>query len=79
MTVVNPRQDADLQVECTSKGTNASGGSAQILHDADWNACNTFDNPDRVVPKQIAVRVEGSKLLLDLPRLSVATVVVSIH
>jgi alpha-N-arabinofuranosidase len=78
VSCVNPRHDADLRVECVLKGANASGATAQILHDAEWNACNTFDNPDRIVPKQLQVRVEGSKLLLDLPRLSVATAVMQI-
>jgi alpha-N-arabinofuranosidase len=79
VSVVNPRHDADLQVECTLKGINASGGSAQILHDTDWNACNSFDNPERVVPRPLPIRVDGSKIVLDLPRLSVATAVITIH
>lgn len=76
---VNPRHDADLQVECMLKGADLSVGTAQILHDAEWNACNSFDAPDRVVPKLLTVRVEGSKILLDLPRLSVATAVLPIR
>src|ERR1035437_10039942 len=79
VTFVNPRHDADLQVECALKGISATGGTAQILHDTEWNACNTFDNPDRIVPKVMAIRVERSKLQLDLPRLSLATAVVSIQ
>jgi alpha-L-arabinofuranosidase len=76
---VNPRHDSDLQVECTLKGSLAEGGTAQILHDVDRNACNSFDNPDRVVPKQQPIRVNGSNLQLDLPRLSVATAILQIH
>jgi alpha-L-arabinofuranosidase len=79
VTMVNPRHDVDLQVECTLKGTGASGCSAQILHDGEWNACNTFDNPERVTPRLLPTRIDGSKLVLDLPRLSVATAVVQIH
>jgi alpha-N-arabinofuranosidase len=70
---------ADLQVECAWKGTSATGGTAQILHDIEGNAGNTFDNPDRIVPKPMAIRVERSRLPLDLPRLSVATAVVSMQ
>jgi len=76
LTFVNPRHDADMQVECAVKGINIGGGGAQILHDTDWNACNSFDSPDRVVPKQLTVRGDQSKIVLDLPRLSVATAVV---
>jgi alpha-L-arabinofuranosidase len=76
---VNPRHDGDLQVECILKGADLSVGTAQILHDAEWNTCNSFDTPDRVVPKLLTVRVEGSKILPDLPRLSVATAVLPIR
>src|ERR1700732_5110547 len=38
---VNPRHDADLQVECMLKGADLSVGTAQILHEAEWNACNS--------------------------------------
>ncbi|SPF44154.1 Intracellular exo-alpha-L-arabinofuranosidase [Candidatus Sulfotelmatobacter kueseliae] len=78
VTLVNPRHDVDLQVECTLKGVNPSPGTAQILHDAEWNACNTFDHPDRIVPKPLTLRVDGSQVHLDLPRLSVATAVLPI-
>ncbi len=79
VSFVNPRHDADLQVECTLEGCVAEGATAQILHDADWNACNTFDNPDRVVPKPHPIKVNGSKIQLDLPALSVATAILPIH
>lgn len=78
-TFVNPRHDVDLHVECTLKGAAADGGTAQILHDTDWNACNSFDQPDRVVPKPWTVRTEGSKVQLDLPRLALVTAVLPIH
>jgi len=74
LTLVNPRNDADLQVECTLAGTSAKTGTAQILHDKDLNACNSFDQPDRVMPQSHPVQVSGSKVQIDLPRMSVATV-----
>jgi alpha-N-arabinofuranosidase len=79
VTFVNPRHDSDLQVECSLKGAVADGGTSQLLRDADWNACNSFDNPDRVVPRPQPVKVSGSKKQFDLPRLSVTTVVPPIH
>ena len=78
-TLVNPRHDSDLQVECTLRGKFAEAGTAQILHDADWNACNTFDNPDRLLPKQHPVNVNASKIQIDVPRPSLVTAVVPIH
>ncbi len=79
ITLVNPHHDSDLEVDCTLSGVNASGGTAEILHDADWNACNSFDNPDKIIPKQHSVRVDGSRMQLQLPRLSVVTAVLQIH
>jgi alpha-N-arabinofuranosidase len=75
ISLVNPRGDADLQVECTLAGSSAKTGTAQILHDNDLNACNSFEQPDRVAPRSHPVQVTGSKVQIDLPRLSVATVI----
>ncbi len=74
ITFVNPKADADLEIDCTLRGSTARGGSAQILHDPDLNAYDSFDAPDRVLPRTHPVRVEGSRVQMDLPRLSVASV-----
>jgi alpha-N-arabinofuranosidase len=74
VSLVNPRNDADLHVECTLAGSSARAGTAQILHDADLNAYNSFEQPNRVVPQSHPVQVSGSKIMVDLPRLSVATI-----
>ena len=71
---VNPRTDADFQVACTLKGVSLAGASGQILHDADWNACNTFEDPDHVVPRPLDVHADGAGIHFDLPRMSVATI-----
>ncbi|MGH9344963.1 MAG: alpha-N-arabinofuranosidase [Terriglobia bacterium] len=74
LSLVNPRYDADASVECSLRGASASGGSAQILHDNDYNACNSFDDPDHITPKSHPVSVNGSTIQLDVPRMSVVTV-----
>jgi len=74
LSLVNPFPDQDLEIQCALQGTTATQGAALLLHDADWNACNSFDAPDRVMPKMQPVKVEGSNVRLDLPRMSVATV-----
>ena len=71
---VNPQVATDMTVDCTLRGVSARGGSAQILHDADGNAYNSFEAPDRVVPRPHPVQVQGGRVQLQLPRLSVATV-----
>ncbi len=78
ISLVNPRGDSDLDVKCTLPGVTAKQASAQILHDNDFNAYNSFDNPGRVILRDHAVTLEGSKVRLDLPRLSVATVTLRI-
>ena len=74
LSLVNPKHDADVEIDCTLQGSSAKSATAQILHDTDWNACNSFENPDRVVPKPHPVTVEESRVRIDLPRLSVATI-----
>jgi alpha-L-arabinofuranosidase len=74
LTFVNPRSDKDLEVDSTLRGASATSGTAQIITNSDWNACNTFQNPDKVVPQSHPVNVTASRIHLDLPRLSVATV-----
>jgi alpha-N-arabinofuranosidase len=76
VSLVNPTSDADWQIEGTLRGVSAKSAAARILHDPDLNAYNSFDQPDRVTPRSHPVRIEGGRLMMDLPRLSVATVAV---
>jgi alpha-L-arabinofuranosidase len=73
---VNPRTDADVSVQCELRDASTASATGQILHDADWNVANTFDTPDRLVPKPFDVQVNGSQIRFDLPSMSVATVTV---
>ena len=74
ISVVNPRADADVELECVLRGASVRATSARILHDADWNAYNSFEQPDQVVPKPHPGAVDEKNLRMDLPRLSVATI-----
>jgi alpha-N-arabinofuranosidase len=78
VTLVNPRGDADMEVECNLPGVSVKQASAQILHDNDLNAYNGFEGPERVAIKEHRATPEGAKVRLDLPRLSVATVTIQI-
>lgn len=73
VSFVNPHATGEMDVTCDLPGINAQNVAAQILHNADLNACNTFDNPDLIVPKEHPARVEQGKLRINLPPLSVAT------
>ena len=74
LSLVNPYPDQDMEIQCALRGATAKNATAVLLHDADWNACNSFDAPDHVVPKPHPVKLEGATVRLDLPRMSVATV-----
>ena len=75
---MNPRHDVDMTVDCALRGASAKQARAQILHDADLNACNSFDNPDRLMPKPHEAAAEGGSIRITLPAMSVATVTVEI-
>jgi alpha-N-arabinofuranosidase len=74
LSLVNPLPDQDFEIQCALRGATAKNASALLLHDADWNAFNGFDAPERIVPKPHPVKVEAPTVRLDLPRMSVATV-----
>lgn len=74
LTFVNPKHDSGMNVVCSLSGGTPGSVKAQILHDADFNACNTFENPDRIVPRDHRVTISSSALSLELPPLSIAAV-----
>ena len=79
VSLVNPRADLDMDVECELRGARAKQGRAQILHDSDLNACNSFDQPDRVTIRPHEVSVAADKLRIMLPAMSVATVTLEVE
>jgi alpha-N-arabinofuranosidase len=76
LTCVNPKHDASMRVNCVLAGSTAAAASARILQHGDYNACNTFDAPDRIVPRDHPVAVDGSRVTLDLPPLAIATALI---
>lgn len=78
VTLVNPRHDLAMDVDCALRGVTAKSGSAQILHDADINAYNSFDHPDQVTIKPHQVAVNGASFRIALPAMSVATVTLQV-
>lgn len=74
VSLVNPSATADIDADCAIRGVKAASCSAKILHDADFNAYNSFDQPDRIVPRDHPVTLDGTNLRLSLPRLSVVTI-----
>ncbi len=75
VTVVNPKHDTALAVDCALAREKIALAKARILHHRDWNACNTFEDPHQVVPREHPVSAEGSSVRVDLPPLSIVTVI----
>jgi alpha-N-arabinofuranosidase len=78
VTWVNPRHDEAMDVDCALAGAAATSGSARILHHRDFNACNTFENPEVIVPKDHKIEVSGSRLRVELPPLAIVTAAVNL-
>jgi alpha-N-arabinofuranosidase len=76
VTAVNPKHDVSMRVNFVLAGSTAASASARILQHDDFNACNTFDAPDRIVPRDHPVAVDGSRIALELPPLAIATALV---
>jgi alpha-L-arabinofuranosidase len=79
VSLVNPGTDQDIEVECALRGARAKQGRAQILHDSDLNAYNSFDHPDRVTIQPHEVAVEADRIRIVLPAMSVATVTLEVE
>jgi alpha-N-arabinofuranosidase len=75
-TFVNPKHDTAMFVECTLAGASVAEAKARILHHDDYNACNTFAQPDVIVPRPHAVEARGGTLRMELPPLSISTATV---
>ncbi len=77
LTVVNPDPDLSTDVRCHLDGVRVSGADGRIIHHTDWNAWNSFDNPETISPCPFPVSTTESSLQFPLPPFSVATVVAS--
>jgi alpha-N-arabinofuranosidase len=73
VTLVNPRHDQAMDVDCALRGVSAKPGRAEILHDSSINAFNSFEQPDRLMVKPHEVAVESGRLRVTLPAMSIVT------
>ncbi|HMF76712.1 MAG TPA: alpha-L-arabinofuranosidase C-terminal domain-containing protein [Bryobacteraceae bacterium] len=78
VTLVNPKHDEAMKVSCGIAGRSVAKAKARSLYHADLNACNTFDAPDTIVPRELAVTTRGTELSVELPPLSVTTIEVEL-
>jgi alpha-N-arabinofuranosidase len=74
VSLVNPRTSTDVHADCSFTDATPTSASAQILHNADMNAYNSFDDPDKITIKPHTVSVEGGRMRVDIPAMSIVTV-----
>jgi alpha-N-arabinofuranosidase len=78
VSLVNPKDRQEVTAECVLHGVTPRKATARILHHADRNAANSFDAPDAITPAAHPARIQAGTLVVDLPPLSVVTVVVEL-
>lgn len=78
ISLVNPKHDTALRVDCALDGRAAASATAQILTHRDFNAANTFENPTAIVPQSHPIQAAGSSVRLDVPPMSIVTATVQI-
>ena len=76
ISFVNPKSDASLQIDCALDGRTAKSAAAQILTHKDFNAANTFGNPNAILPQSHPIQAAGSSVKLVLPPMSIVTATV---
>ncbi len=72
MTNLDPNQP--VEIDASVSGINAKSASGETLTAPKVDSVNTFDAPNTVAPKPISAKVEGGKLVLNLPAKSVTVV-----
>jgi alpha-N-arabinofuranosidase len=74
LTVVNPDHERPRDLRIRVARGSLSGARAEILHNPDWNACNTFERPDTIVPRAAPVQTERDAVRCTVPPLSVLSI-----
>lgn len=73
LTLVNPGQDRAMTVDCALAGAAAGSATGRILQHADLNACNTFEAPNTIVPREHRVEMARGGMRIELPPLGIVT------
>ncbi|MCP2240945.1 alpha-N-arabinofuranosidase [Thermoanaerobacterium thermosaccharolyticum] len=70
---LNPKES--VTVECEFRGAKVSKATCTILTADEMNAHNTFDNPNKVVPKEFdEIKIIDNKVIVTMPKMSVIVV-----
>ena len=74
LTLVNPKHDTGMRVSCEIAGASNLTAQARILHHPDYNAANTLESPDVIMPREHSVTAKGSQLNVEMRPFSIVTV-----
>lgn len=74
ITISNASIDEEFDIDCVMPRAEYTTVSARVLS-GEFNACNTFENPDLVAPTAYdGVALNGEKLTIKLPKCSVVSI-----
>ena len=74
ITISNASVDEEFEIDCVMPRAEYTTVSARVLS-GEFNACNTFENPDLVAPTAYdGVALDGEKLTIKLPKCSVVSI-----
>ena len=74
ITISNASLDEDFDIDCVMPRATYKSAAARILT-AEYNKCNTFDEPDAVAPEKFDdIKLDGEKLRFRLPKCSVLAI-----
>lgn len=74
ITISNASVDEEFEIDCIMPRAEYTTVSARVLS-GEFNACNTFENPDLVAPTAYdGVALNGEKLTIKLPKCSVVSI-----
>ena len=76
VNVGNEAQQINLQFQGMKKGQQLQSAKQIMLHCTEMDADNTLDEPEKIVPQESAVQVDGQKLSVELPAKAFAVYVV---
>ncbi|MCR5283693.1 MAG: alpha-N-arabinofuranosidase [Lachnospiraceae bacterium] len=71
VTIANLSLEEDAQIELAAAGISFNAADGQVIA-GDAHAHNDFDAPDQVMIKELGTKLEDGKVMLTLPRCSVA-------
>ena len=79
LTVTNPSLTETSKAEISLRGGRVGSASARVLSTKDVHAHNTFDNPNAVVPRDVAVKSSGETIAFTFEPASVTRIQITLQ